>query len=507
MTTLGIQLEPHGDRPMFLQLFDAISERIRRGTYPPGYRLPPTRSLADELGAHRNTVVHAYRELEAAGLIQSTVGRGTFVAPRREPEPASPPPDRGGLPWGALVARAVTIEPLDRAERLTRVRAGPADLIRMDRMQASADLFPVDELKRCVTHVMRTVGARALAYTPRGGIDRLRELIAIDLRRQGVPASQEDLVITTGSTQGLDLMARALVNPGDTFLVDESTYAGALTLFSTAGARLVGVRGDDEGPDLASLESASRTRPKGYYVMPGSQNPTGTQISLERRRELVDWSHRLGIPLIEDDYSADLRLDDSPPLPALRSLDGEVIYLGTYSKKLMPALRIGYLLCPPALHKRLTALKYAMDLGTSGLLQYVLAELLERGTMETHLSRLRTEYRRRRDALHGALQKALPSDVHWHLPTAGLALWLPLGGLDSETIAEEAHREGVAIGPGALNQVTPDAPPGIRLTYCAEPPARLIEGARRLGRAWTRLAQRNKPRRGGGTAEHVLSTV
>jgi 2-aminoadipate transaminase len=482
--SIGLTLDPGSPEPLYRQIFDQIVDRIRTGTFPAGFRLPPTRTLAEELDAHRNTIVRAYADLEAAGFVTSTVGRGTFVAPppRSQQLASNSQPDVAGIPWASLVSRAAEAEPLGRIDRL---RVGStADTINLYRMQPSADLLPDELLRRCIEHVLRTQGAKVLGYNAREGLPRLRALIAEDLARQGVPARAENILITTGSQQGLDLIARALVNPGDAFLVDQSTYSGAINLLTAAGARLVGVPGDEQGPDMNALERLARPNTKGFYLMPGCGNPSGTCISAERRDQLVNWSRRLGIPLIEDDYAADLWLDDGQPPPALRALDGDVIYTGTFSKKLMPALRIGYVLCPTALLPRLLPLKHAMDLGTSQLLQYALAEFMERGYLRAHLARTVPEYRRRRDAMETALARHLPATMRWVSPRAGLVLWIPLPEwISADAVFEEAQRHGVLVSPGTLNSVDTRPLSGIRLTFGCEPPERLIEGARRLGKA------------------------
>jgi DNA-binding transcriptional MocR family regulator len=502
----GLSLSTKSEQPLYQQLFEQISGRIRTGTWPPGYRLPPTRELATELSAHRNTVVRVYEELEDAGFVSSTVGRGTFVA--ELPPPATPdqPPARGSLPWASLTSNAVAVEPLGRQNRINRSGTAGAKTIALSRMQPSADLLPHELLRRCMDHVLRNVGAKALGYTPREGLPRLRELIAEDLVRQGVPASADELLITTGSQQGLDLISRTLINPGDPFLTDESTYHGALNLLSAAGARLIAVPSDAEGPSLEALTRDGRAGVKGFYLMPNCQNPTGLRVSVARREALVAWSHRAGMPLIEDDYASDLNLDGKPPLPALRSLDGEVVYLGTYSKKLIPALRIGYLLCPPALQEHVTALKHSMDLGTSGILQHALAEFLGRGYLQAHLTRVLAEYRVRRDALEEALRKHLPADVTWRHPETGLQLWIPTPGIDPEQLYVEALQHGVMISPGTLNAVGASPQRGLRLTYCAEPKARLVEGAKLLGKAWAAVERRSrsqKPTRKEGRVDAV----
>jgi DNA-binding transcriptional MocR family regulator len=486
---LGIQLDPRRPEPLYRQVFDQVAERVRSGTFPAGYRLPPTRQLAVELGAHRNTVVRAYADLESSGFVVSTVGRGTFVARTVPDAPLRVPGDRPELPWASLVAPAALAEPLGRSNRLKRA-AMRDDLIHLGRMHPADDLIPVDLFRRCVEHVLRTRGARALGYTPREGVPALRALIADDLARQGVPALPEDVIVTSGSQQAIDLVVRALVSPGERFLVDALTYPGAMNALVGAGASLCAVGNDDEGPSMASL---ARLGPgaKGYYAMPSGHNPTGITMSARRREALIDWSHQAGFPLVEDDFSADLSIEDEPPPPALRALDRQVIYVGSFSKKLIPALRLGFVVAPPALQPVLAALKQALDVGSSALMQYALAEFLERGYLRAHLGRILPEYRARRDALEAALRLHLPPDIQWRRSVGALHLWLPLAnGYNPEEVADEARRRGVMVSPSTLYAVDPREQPGVRLTFCAEPVARLQEGARRLGKALSALAPR-----------------
>ncbi len=487
-SSLGLRLDGGMPNPLYRQIFDQVVDRVRTGALPAGFRLPPTRSLARVLGTHRNTVVRAYEDLHAAGFVQSTVGRGTFVArlpvPRSASQPAPSSPDSGKLPWSTLFASAALAEPLTRAERLGRGLRDGGDLINLARMQPSTDLLPDELLRRCLEHVLRTLGGRVLGYAAREGLPRLRDAIAADLARQGVPASADDLVVTSGSQQALDLIVRALVNPGEPFLVDEATYSGTLSAIGAAGARPIGVPSDDEGPSLEALERLGRTGAKGLYLMPNSHNPTGAVISPARRQALIAWSHRHGVPIIEDDYVADLDLDGRPPPAALRAHDGDVIYVGTYSKRLAPALRAGFIVCPAPLRPRLVALKHAVDLGNSDLLQHTLAEFLERGYLTAHLGRTLPEYRRRLDALEDTLRRHTGRNLVWRRPERGLALYIALPpGIDARGLFEESHRKGVLITPSMLNTVEDRPQGGVRLTYCHEPVPRIVEGARRFARA------------------------
>jgi DNA-binding transcriptional MocR family regulator len=497
--SLGLSLDPRSSEPMYQQIFDQVVERIRSGTFPTGFRLPPTRSLAGALHTNRNTVVRAYEDLLAAGFVESTVGRGTFVAATQPPAtqaPAAPrtpseePAPGGALPWATLLARTAYAEPLSRMERLQRsVAPMSTDVINLARLEPAADLIPDELIRRCCEQVLRTLGGKVLRYSAREGLLRLRALVAEDLSRQGVPASADDVVITSGSQQALDLVARALLDPGDPVLVDEATYAGALGIFSSRAARLLPIPSDDEGPSLPALERAAQSGPKALYLMPNCHNPTGSSISQRRREALVAWSRRAGVPLIEDDYVAQLNLDGGSAPAPMRALDGDVIYIGSFSKCLAPALRVGFLVVPPALRPKLILLKYAMDTGSSELLQHVLAEFLERGYLRAHLSRTLPIYRRRRDALEAALTRHLPRQLTWRRPEQGLALWLPLpDALSPQVVFEQAQRKGVLVHPSTLNVVEDRGRGGIRLTFCGEPEPRLVEGARRLGRALASLA-------------------
>ncbi len=485
---LGLSLDASLSTPLYQQLFDAIVDRIRTGAFPAGFRLPPTRVLAKELDAHRNTVVRAYTRLEQAGFTGSTVGRGTFVlALPKEEAPAITPQHEPTMRWAGLLATRVRAEPFDRLRRITRA-AAPSEHVNLTRLQPSPDLIPIELFQRCLDHVLRTQGSRALGYTPHEGVPLLREAVARDLLRRGVPARPEDVVITSGSQQGLDVIARALLEPGDSVLLDEATYTGALQIFTAAGARAEPIASDDEGPSMAALKAAESVRSsKLLYLMPGHANPTGRRISEARRRALCAWSRERSVALIEDDYAADLELEHEAPVPAMRALDGDVLHVGTYSKKLMPALRIGYLLCPPALREPLVALKHATALGTSSLLQHALAEFLERGYLAPHLGRVQEAYRRRRDALVSSLNQHLPSSMKVSAPKRGVTLWLPLpDALPIDTVFDETRRHGVLVSPGAMFRVG-DGARGIRVTYCWESEERLREGGKRLGQVLTSL--------------------
>ena len=495
----GITLDTAAETPLYQQIFEQYAARIRSGALPPGYRLPPSRILAAELKTHRNTVVRAFEELVAAGFVNSVVGRGTFVADLKRDVERPHPIAGAPLEWASLLSKSALTAPLGRLDRLARA-VTDRDFINLQALHPSTELMPIEPFRRAINHVLRTVGARSLGYAPREGLLRLRTCLAGELGQRGLPVQADDLLITSGSQQALDLIARALINPGDSFVVEEPTYSGAINLFSAAGATLSGVPTDNEGPILSALERLTARRPKGLYLMPGGRNPTGTTISRKRRDALIRFSHESGVPLIEDDYVADLDLEEEPLPPPMRALDPEIIYLGTFSKRLIPALRIGFIVCPAQLKPHLVRLKHTADLGTSLLLQHALAEFLERGYLRVHLRKVAPAYRARRDALEAALKEHLPAGIQWVTPRSGFALWLQLPpSVHAETLFQEAQKCGVLVSPGSLSSVDGADHPGIRLAYCAETPKRLAEGAARLGKAFEAVLAAGRPRRAANT--------
>jgi DNA-binding transcriptional MocR family regulator len=501
---IGIKLDLRRKEPLHRQIFDQVVARIETRAFPAGFKLPPSRELARELGTHRNTVARAYTDLEEAGFVSAGVGRGTFVQAVDKGAPAAVGGAPGAqaemreMPWSSLLARAVRSEVIERAQKHVK-SSDRKDVINLARMQPAPDLIPDALLRRCVTHVLAQNGAAVLGYPPPQGLLRTRQLIAQTLAQRGVPARAEEVLVTSGSQQGLDLLTRVLINPGDVVLIEPTTYSGAIDLFSLAGARLVAVPMDPEGPSPEALARLVRPDVKALYIMPNAHNPTGRTIGAERRRALVAWSQHAGIPIIEDDYAADLALDERDSPPSLRALSGEVIYVSTFSKCLAPGLRLGCVVAPARLMPMFSSVKRIVDLGASPIAQATLAEFIERGYLRAHMRGVRREYRVRRDALHASLSKHLPRSCRWELPSHGIVMWLRLpDGLDPYQVYEDALAAGVLVSPSPVWSVqgAEAREPALRLTFCAESPERLTEGARRLAQAIkaTRARTRNETR-------------
>lgn len=346
------------------------------------------------------------------------------------------------------------------------------------------ELFPVEAIAEAFTEVLRTDGQAALQYSVTEGYRPLREWIARHSATRGLHTTADQVLITNGSQQGIDLVAKVLLDPGDCVVVEDPSYLAALQVFGGYEAQFETVASDDDGMRMDALEELlSRRRPKLIYIVPEFQNPKGTRLSLERRYQLVALAQRHGVPIFEDDPYGELRFR-GPALPPLAALDesGLVIYASTFSKTLAPGLRIGWLVAPPAFLRSLTIAKQAADLHSSTLAQRAVAKLLERFDFQGHLARLRAIYGDRCQAMLDALGEHMPEETRWTRPEGGLFLWTELpGGLSGDTLLAEALKKHVAFVPGSPFFAREPQHAFIRLNFSNRSRAFIQEGIGRLG--------------------------
>jgi 2-aminoadipate transaminase len=352
--------------------------------------------------------------------------------------------------------------------------------------QPSPDTFPVDEFRSIFDEVVARDGPATFQYILTRGWKRALDAVAAYAADKGVRCTPPELLLTEGSQQGLDLVSRVLLDPGDTVLVELPTYVGAISAFRAAQAEMRAVRLDGEGIDLDDLRRVHRsaTRPKFLYVIPSFQNPAGVSHSLARRKALLETARELDLLVVEDDPYGDLYFEDAP-LPSLRSLDaeGRVVYMSSFSKVLAPGLRTAFVIGPAALLEKVEIAKQAANLCGSGLDQRIVTACLERGLVEAQKARIRPFYRRRRDVLLEGLREHMPEGVTWTRPTGGMFVWLTLPEpLDAEKLLEDAVAEGVAYVAGAPFCVDGSGRSSMRLTFAREDEPALREGAARLGR-------------------------
>jgi 2-aminoadipate transaminase len=356
------------------------------------------------------------------------------------------------------------------------------------------DIFPTERFREACCKVLEQNAKMALQYGATEGYEPLREMIARHTSRYGVKAKPENVLITSGSQQALDLIGKLLINPGDRILVEAPTYLGALQAFTVYGAEYVSVPCDEDGIQTALLEKPLRSGPKFMYVLPNFQNPGGTTLSEGRRHELVLLADRFGIPIIEDDPYGQLRFEGEHLTPLivldrenLRRDDGysigNVLYLSTFSKTLAPGLRLGWIVAPPDVIAKLVQLKQGADLHTSTFTQIVAYEVARDGFLDEHVKLIRRVYRERRDVMLQTLQEFFPSEVTWTHPKGGLFLWITLPkGMDCQKLFETALKENVAFVPGDCFYPNDDVEGRrhMRLNFSYGQPAQIREGIRRL---------------------------
>jgi 2-aminoadipate transaminase len=363
----------------------------------------------------------------------------------------------------------------------------------------ASDLFPIERFEEACRKALEQNSAQALQYGETEGYQPLREMVARHTARYGINAQTENVLITTGSQQALDLIGKLLINPGDRILVEAPTYLGALQAFNAYGAEYVSVPCDDDGLRTDLLEAPLRLGPKFMYVLPNFQNPGGTTLSENRRHELVTLANRYGIPIVEDDPYGQLRYEGEH-LPPLVVLDrgnvprdsgytlGNVIYLSTFSKTLAPGLRLGWIVAPPEVIAKLVQLKQGADLHTSTFAQVVAYEVARDNFLDQHVRRLRVVYRQRRDVMLEALAQYFPAEVTWTRPKGGLFLWVTLPkGMHAEKLFHEALKQNVAFVPGesffAPNDQNHHGNRHFRLNFSHARPEEIKEGIRRLSLA------------------------
>jgi GntR family transcriptional regulator/MocR family aminotransferase len=488
---MRIPLDRQEEKPLYRQIHDFLRREILTGALQEDAKLPSTRGLASELGVSRITVSNAYAELEVEGLIYTRLGSGTYVAPGverilrdRERETTL---DHWPLWQQNLVLDAPPTP--SRGDRIAALTASVEGTISFAPGIGAKEIYPIRGFFRAVQDVLRRDGSEAMCYGATEGYLPLRATVSHILSSQGMPTYPEDVLITSGSQQAMALVANLLLRPGDAVLLENPTYSGAMMVFRALGARMVGIPVDQEGMKVGSAESLLRTiHPSLIYTVPTFHNPTGTCLSTSRRHQLIQLAGAYNVPVVEDDFAGDLRYDGQSK-PALRTIDpgGMVIYIGTFSKVLMPALRVGYIVASGPVLNLLRKRKRMTDLGTSTLIQRALETYVTVGRYESYLNRAKRLYRERRDAMEAAIAKHMPEGMTWVSPHGGLFIWLRLPeDVSANDLYPIAVQEGVSYGPGSLFFHDREDSPCMRLNFTLHPPERIEEGILRLARALDR---------------------
>jgi GntR family transcriptional regulator/MocR family aminotransferase len=463
--------------PVYRQIAGQIRERVESGSLAQGDRLPPIRDLAREIGVNRDTVALAYEALAAEGVVESQVGRGTFVRGLRP---------RGSGPPGPIEPEfSPTAERLLDYEHSRPQFGAPSDTIPLHSLVPDPSMFPVEAFRRALNRAFTDVGASLLAYGGPQGFAGLREVLAERLGSFGVIAGPDSVVLSSGASQGISLAMRLFADSGDTVAIEAPTYHNALATMIGLGLKAAPVPMGRTGPDLDSLDrQLSRPEVKVFYTIPTFHNPMGISTSVAHRRDLLTIAARHGKPVIEDAYEMDLRFAGHP-IPPLAALDetGLVVQLISFSKSLFPGVRAGALVARGRAVDALLVVKHATDLGGTLPLQAALADFVRSGAYDRHLAALRKQLRSRRDAMLETLASEMPDGVSWTTPEGGYQIWLELPEpLDSLDLHADAMRAGVLFAPGY--QFHHDGRPsrGLRLTIALADETAIRRGVATLAR-------------------------
>lgn len=474
---LAIPLSREGE-PLNRQVYAGLRQAVLSGALKAGDRLPSTRDLAEQLGVSRTVVLVAYDQLLAEGYVTGRGGSGTYVAegavgiaPRRQTQSAPVRLSRFGR------AAEIAVAAVDSPRR-------PPIAARYDFAYGRSDLgtFPFEIWQRMLLRQARRASERQFDYGPATGSPELRQAVCEHLRRsRAVACDPEDIVIVNGSQQALDLVMRVLVEPGDRVVIEDPHYNGARETMRAAGAKLCGVPVDREGLMPQHLPRSARLA----FVTPSHQFPTGAILPLARRHALLRWASRANAVIVEDDYDGEFHYGGRP-LESLQGLDteGRVIYTGTFSRTVFPALRLGYLIAPKPLVSAFTAAKWINDLHSAVLEQQTLAEFISSGMYERHLRRLRKRNATRREALLEAIRQHLGNRVEVTGDGAGahIILW-PKSGISEGEAVERAAKQGVRVYGISHCYLNQPERTGLALGYACTTEREIREGVRLLGAA------------------------
>ncbi len=488
----GLALDRASRIPLYQQISDQLRRQIAQGFLSDGHFLPPERALATMLGVNRSTVVNAYGELAAQGLVEPRVGRGTQV--RRPSEASELEANLRALPWPELLlpyAESVS----SRVLRDIVALCSRPDIISLAAGIPNPDFYPHPDFSTLFQEILTEQGGHALEHCPPEGHHPLREVLAARISAS-VPGHvkvvpPEETLVLSGSQQGIYLVAGALLGPADLVITENPTFLGALSVFRAFGARIVGVPVDEQGMRVDLLEEImERRRPRLIYTVPTFQNPSGVTLSLTRRKQLLALARAYRVPVLEDDPYSDMYFrPEAVPPPSLKALDmaeggNQVIYLSSFSKMLFPGMRVGWMAASPAVIERALAAKQLIDIHTTSLYQWAMARYIQRGLLDKHNAAMRVQYRIQRDAMAAALTHYCGDTLEQNQPNGGFYLWCRIkSGESGLALLERAARYNVAFVPGGGLSVPgmSECEPYIRLNFACARPEVLEEGIKRLG--------------------------
>lgn len=460
------------DVPLFLQLVGQIADLIAAGKIKPGARLPTVRALSDHLDINQMTVARAYKELSRRGFVEARRGDGTFVRPPNgRVRDDTRPPDSEHRTRRLLSQRLYELANAPGVIAFTAnyPRPGPAY---------------AEEIRACMSEAALGDLESYFKYEPPGGRQSLREQIAAFLRHSDIHASPDDIVVTSGAQQAIDLIVRQTVPPGAPVVVERPTYYGAINAIRAAGARILEVPLEPDGMNIETLERhLARDRPRLIYLNPTFHNPTGTSTSAEKRRTILKLARNYGVLILEDDHCPELRFSGEPlaPIRALDSDGASVVYVRSFGKVFWPGSRLGFMVVPPARRRDILHAKALTDLHSNAVVQVAMDLFLKRANYPGLVSDMVGQYARHQLRLRELLERNLPPDIRVKVPEGGLSLWLSMPpGSDVSEIYYHAVQHGVAFLAGEVFYASRPDPNTLRISFGRNSEDELEDGVNRL---------------------------
>lgn len=482
--------------PLYQQIIDEIIMLIDQGAIETNQTLPSTRRLAKKIGVNRSTVITAYEELQALGYLRSRPGSYNRVQERRR-EVEYNPQRKSIISWknvSAPAARRIYETYLHFSPEGKVQKPAEKPTINMSELDLDHRLYPTDEFRRCVNHVLLEKGSESLQYGDYKGYPPLRQFIARRLRLHRISVSENEILITNGAQQAIDLIIRMFNDSKKKVATESPTYANVLPLLQFNGMKIIEIPMKPDGMDLDHLEKVLMKEKISFvYTIPNFQNPTGITTSHQHRERFLNicLSHR--IPLVEDGFEEDMKYFGKVPLP-IKSIDEKniVIYLGTFSKALFPGLRIGWITADKECIERLTSIKRFSDISSSKLVQIVLYEFLKRGYYDLQLKRLHRVFRKRMQIALKTMEAEFPETVSWTQPTGGYTIWVKIPWrLKEEELHEFTSSQGVVISPGNYYFPQKKASEYFRISIAKINEEEIKEGITRLGKALHRKSKKS----------------
>jgi len=489
-----LKIDKSGSQPVYRQIIMEIKALIEQGVLEAGKPLPSTRTLAKKLGVNRSTVYQAYEELQALGHLESRPGSYNIVQ-RRQKEVAYNPERKSSISWEKASreeAKKIYETFLRYSPEISRFSKYKGKAISLAALDPDPRLFPIHEFRRCLNHVLRSSGTQSLEYGAHKGYRPLREYIAQRLRLHGISVSEEEILITNGAQQGIDLIARLLARPNKKVVVEAPTYANVIPLLEFNGMKILAVPVKYNGMDLAYLEKYLEKQEVSFvYTMPNFQNPTGTTTSHHHRERLLSLCLEHKVPIVEDGFEEDMKYFGKVPLP-IKSIDEKniVIYLGTFSKALFPGLRIGWITADKECIERLAAIKRFSDLSSGNLVQIVMHDFCRQGYYDLHLKRLHRVFRRRMQVALKTIEECFPKAVDWTRPMGGYTIWVKIPKkLTEAELHEFLNPYGVSVSPGVYYFPKETSSEYFRIAIARLNEEEIREGLLRLGKALQKLSR------------------